>query len=544
MPHLIKKYPDKKDLILILSNRTALNRQTKIEMPEYMILYKQDGSYKEKLDYYTGKGLDSEYIDFGVVTICNYQQLMKRKILDNKKFDMIIVDECHFFTSDATFNKDTEKILKEIVSKGQDSIRVYMSATPEVAFEAIIRAEFDNVESKKDDMITQMQLENSQYCIDRKNYLRGGAMVDFAMASARLNNSYLTNGYFYQTPETLSDQNTLQEITNLYHQESLGIAKYSSEDIKNACSQFKLNVHFYYMPRHYEYIESITFYSKNEELLQAIKNSNEKWIIFVHSEEEGRNLEELLNQDQEFSANNDCIFISRTEINKDDQKRKEYEYIIEHETTSKFVLITTSVLDNGINIKNEVNKKLEEKIINVAIDTLDKTQFLQMLGRVRNNKKDFIRFYIKKCSHTVLKRQTNSNAGNLLRRLNNDLLTTEEKKLFFEVNHDVLMPTFDDKICSYNSCAIYQIISQVSRSLRIIRMKDKDFFVNVGSDLNVTQEKVWTFCKKDSQSWSRSVFDLLDSKPHQKERQEVMIETLRNNENYPEDMAKYDFRVM
>ncbi|HFH0132179.1 TPA: helicase C-terminal domain-containing protein, partial [Clostridioides difficile] len=66
----------------------------------------------------------------------------------------------------------------------------------------------------------------------------------------------------------------------------------------------------------------------------------------------------------------------KTSIIKQGTKSKELESIISQSKFNSKVLIATKVLDNGINIK-------DENVKNIVIMALDKTTFLQELGRVR-----------------------------------------------------------------------------------------------------------------------------------------------------------------
>ena len=110
------------------------------------------------------------------------------------------------------------------------------------------------------------------------------------------------------------------------------------------------------MPRCYDYIEKICGYDNDEELLGYIKNSTEKWIVFVHSEAEVERLRAKLIESKIVSAD-ECVFISRPVIELDDDEKVEFDFIIANETTGRRVLITTCVLDNGINIKNPPSAK-------------------------------------------------------------------------------------------------------------------------------------------------------------------------------------------
>lgn len=123
----------------------------------------------------------------------------------------------------------------------------------------------------------------------------------------------------------------------------------------------------------------------------------------------------------------ECCYISRDEINahkqkaqrcsQDDSEAKsdasgikeydphaEYDYIIVNETFRPKVLITTSVLDNGINIKNSDAQKNCNKVLNIAINAFDKTDFVQMLGRIRPFAGTTINLYVKEYSLNEIKK--------------------------------------------------------------------------------------------------------------------------------------------
>ena len=139
LPKLIEENPDQNDLMLILSNHIALNRQTKYKLAELLVEYKHTAKYLTEIEkFYMPEGIDHLYLNFDVVTVCSYHQLYERCVrsqsdleysdkhakIDISKFKYIICDECHFFTSDASFNENTFDTLKLIVSQGQNAVRL------------------------------------------------------------------------------------------------------------------------------------------------------------------------------------------------------------------------------------------------------------------------------------------------------------------------------------------------------------------------------------------------------------------------------------
>lgn len=109
---------------------------------------------------------------------------------------------------------------------------------------------------------------------------------------------------------------------------------------------------------------------KNEELVSLVQKDEGKWLIFVDSIKKGQDIQELFEKEKIES-----IFI--------DAKSREHEDILEtlrdivqKEYFSKKVLVTTSVMDNGISIND-----IELRNMIIMADTEE--EFIQMLGRKR-----------------------------------------------------------------------------------------------------------------------------------------------------------------
>ena len=387
LPKVIAEYPNQNDLILILSNRIALTRQSKIQFAEKVLDYAGINKIDEMKNY-RDEGIDNLLIDFDIVTVCSYHQCYERKLLNNRSFKFIVCDECHFFTSDALFNPKTNEMLKYIVIEGEKSIRVYMSATLAVVAQPIIESE----------------------CFMKQTVYLG----------------------------------------------------------ESGCL---IPIKYYYLARNYDYIRQIVAYQKLDELIECIKRTKSKWLIFVHSKNNGEILRDKLKE----IKIEDVVCLSRDNCREED----EYKYIIENETINHRIVITTSLLDNGINIKNDLTADSSQKVLNVAIDSFDKTQFVQMLGRVRYNGKDKINLFIKAYSLEELKHQLGECAKALVIRLYNDLLSRDKKANFILQHQKYFFHTFNDLFSDYNPCAIYQLKDQMKQLLSIIRKHDPNFCVNL-----------------------------------------------------------------
>lgn len=476
LPELIDKNPDTKDLMLILSNRIALTRQTKKQFAERLVQYTNSDKYLSEIEqWYTPEGVDNLYINFDVITICSYHQMFERHFLDNHKFKYIICDECHFFTSDSLFNPDTGEMLKEIVNKGQNSIRIYMSATPEIAFEPIVRAEYNFKKAILDNDLKELEILKETTNWKLSLFLQEPYKFSFISSSGK---HYLI--------QSISDINLC------------------IEEEKN---NFNFKLIFYYMARRYDYIQNIFSYKTEEDLANIVENPSSKWLIFSN-----RNANEIMSAIK--SKNIECILLSRDKINSNSKVSDEYNYIIDHETTSKKVVISTSVLDNGINIKNDKLKE-NEKILNIAIDVTDRTEFIQMLGRIRFNDIDKINLYIKENSMDELKRILLDQTKSLIIRLTNDYSSVKDKQDAFIKYSNFFYFTNDETFSTYNDCAIYQLISQMSELLTFIKKVEPDFYIEFESpEMEALKGRVYDFYKERGRNkpWSKSIVDILETK--------------------------------
>lgn len=120
----------------------------------------------------------------------------------------------------------------------------------------------------------------------------------------------------------------------------------------------------------YSYVNPIYFKNHLNIIINSIKNdkSDEKWLVFVSNKEQGRKIQKELGD--EVSS---CIFAG--------SNNEELDSIIMNSKFNKKVLITTKVLDNGINI-------VDDKLTNIVIMAWDRITFIQELGRKRINIED------------------------------------------------------------------------------------------------------------------------------------------------------------
>lgn len=267
-------YKNKK--ILYLCNRSKLRKQTYVQV--------------RKLDLQS------------TIYVTSYQALQKKIQQDEEipHYDYIIADECHYFTTDATFNDYTD-VSYNYIMKQKRSVILFVSATAKTYFKYML----DTNKVKK------------------KNYYR--LDKDY---------SYVDKVYYYQGEELISIIDDILE---------------NEKDSK-----------------------IIVFCNVSSRIIDMSKIYKDKAHYYCSKSTKDAKLRELCGWNE----------------NKPDNCIKYYSDDLI--TFEKRILFTTSVLDNGIDLKDEHIKHIFTEIID--IDTM-----IQSLGRKRHleGKDDTCIFYIR-----------------------------------------------------------------------------------------------------------------------------------------------------
>lgn len=128
---------------------------------------------------------------------------------------------------------------------------------------------------------------------------------------------------------------------------------------------------FLNLPADYSYISPFV-YNGYESLIERIRSDNDKWLILVNSKNDGYELAEQLNI---LIGKNTAVF-----INSDNKKsaavNEIYSSMLKNEKFDFKVLIATSVIYNGINIK-------DEKLRNIVVPETTISVIKQVIGRKR-----------------------------------------------------------------------------------------------------------------------------------------------------------------
>lgn len=268
------------------------------------ILYLCNRSKLREQIYEDAKGLGL----LGTIYITSYQKL-QRDIQDGKiipYYDYIVADECHYFTTDATFNDYTDVSYNYVMTQ-KNSVVLLISATAKAFFKNLI-------EEKK---------------VKKKNHYR--LDKDY---------SYVDKLYYYQSDELTS---IINDILENEPDSKMVVFCNVGERIKEMSKIYKENADYYC--------------SKSSKDTQLKKICG--WL-----DDKGN---------EKTKSENECI------------KRYSSDLI----TFEKRILFTTTVLDNGIDLKDEHIKHIFTEIIDIDV-------MIQSLGRKRKlHKNDTCTFYIR-----------------------------------------------------------------------------------------------------------------------------------------------------
>lgn len=130
----------------------------------------------------------------------------------------------------------------------------------------------------------------------------------------------------------------------------------------------------YVFPADYSHI-NLQFFDDLDTILDRIeKKPEEKWMIFMSSKRAGKELaQKLLGK---------ALYLDA-----DSKGTAEWSAILKKEAFDQQVLITTAVLDCGVNIK-------DKQLRNIVIFTDNRTSLLQMLGRKRCCEGEHVNLYV------------------------------------------------------------------------------------------------------------------------------------------------------
>lgn len=214
----------------------------------------------------------------------------------------------------------------------------------------------------------------------------------------------------------------------------------------------------------YNYL-NVKYFKNINTIAQLIKNRRtEKWVIFVTSEDSGKELEEGLLADD----------IEATFI-KAGKESDEKKMVTTNSTFNSQVLIATKCIDNGVNIK-------DKSITNLVVMAYDKTTFIQEIGRLRLNIKDahninlYIRCCYKKTFLTLLNEYEKKEE--MVKLFNEDIITFKSKfnNNYHSLPQDIFYLNNSNEWC-LNELGIERLNIDIKFATKMVEKfkKDKNF---------------------------------------------------------------------
>ena len=234
--NVLVPYLDKYEHMLIVSNRTNLKRQVKIDL--LRLCEKEIPKNLKDLDKITKVG-NVTLLSYHQIAIMRQAQEEKGKKINLDIYKYIICDECHWFKSDASFCDKTELAWKELIrTRHRESIVVYISATMEE-----IRPMIDSAIEKFNEKSfgSSIKLWNYTTGIDY-SYLNPYYFDKIENLGVHIKNADIKDGKWLVFVTSKSMANNLKDIiTNKKVSIITADTKEDNEDLKSIINNSKFN---------------------------------------------------------------------------------------------------------------------------------------------------------------------------------------------------------------------------------------------------------------------------------------------------------------
>ena len=138
----------------------------------------------------------------------------------------------------------------------------------------------------------------------------------------------------------------------------------------------------------------------------------------------------------------------------------------------------------------------------MVVDMFDRTEFLQMLGRIRISGNQKIKLYIRHYSDEYLKKSLVQDMQALITRLATRFVPKEVRADYYQdfPNHrykkeQLFRLTEGKKQFKYNVCAVYKLIERITVLFKVIRAGNPDYFIDLNAlgDCRADRAKLYNF---------------------------------------------------
>jgi superfamily II DNA or RNA helicase len=322
-----------------------------------------------------------------------------------------VFDECHYIISDAHFNNSTN-YWSMYRMRTSNATTVCLSATPESLYGYLFETlcNFQNlylyskgqINKPKNNCMECLLIQSDIYEKDKANYrryLEQPINLDFLRMSSEIFSIPLNqSNNRYLPPLNIRSYEEVQDIMKEYPYTNQCALEYFHEatcfsNLRDFLYyEFGVNAYEYTFEPDYSYFDCY-YFDEYQELYKEIEKTVDKWLVFVNDGTEGTGMVESLT-----SKGISAVYIdSKTKSSKNRYAKRIYKGIVDNGTFPCRVLVTTSVMECGVTLKDEAIK-------NIVISQSSKASFLQMLGRVRRqSEEERIRLMIRRINFQTVK---------------------------------------------------------------------------------------------------------------------------------------------
>ena len=343
-------------------------------------------------------------------------QHILRSIFDDAYY--CVFDEAPYFVHDAAFNENTNQVLEYL---NRCHVYIGMTATDEPVkmhlsnhsvHDFLYGLEQKTMAYAKDRTYKQQQAQDieSHGCFDEETQTWSWLYTD---AYGRPCRQKMPQSQFEELKNPSSPERIDQAVACLKPMDYPEPWKVIS--LPNDYSRY----HVYY-------------YHTDDELLRRIEQTpEEKWLIFSMNSEAGIELTEQINWF--LHADDVAVFLDsaliHTKSTSNSERRarriqRAQNTYCEIRDTSRFscrVLVTTTVLDNGVNLHDRALR-------HIVLPTHDKTEFMQMIGRKRLAEGETANLYIQETAYKTIAQERYSVQRDM-QQLQNFLKLNETKEI-------------------------------------------------------------------------------------------------------------------
>ncbi len=359
--HLLKFSNDNFGNIVIFENRESLLSQQKMDLinsidPQAAIYKDLEGTYKLENMVVFGRHKNIMLISYqkaALKLLCGDNYFMD--FLNRSRY--VVFDEVHYLIDDSDFNKGVNIIADYLIMPN----------------------------------VLNNQIVPNQFMPNATRIFMSGSMEEMFVVFQQLGYNFNTNNVFInysaESPLNKDSHTILNDLKKITYLQSFD--------------------HIVSLPTDYSYI-SPYMYKEYSDIVPLIKDSNDKWLIFINSKKQGN---ELCNEINSVCGENTAVF-----LNADNKRSKDmtdtYQNLLNNERFENKVLITTNVIYNGVNIKDKALKNIVIPMTTVPI-------MKQQIGRKRLSAGDnSLNVYFPKASYDDIRKHFKKNIDDYFEIMN------------------------------------------------------------------------------------------------------------------------------